>query len=317
MEWTNRPDMPFAMDGYIQSVIVLGTIYVGGGYAGRGSDNNYIVMTYDTCSPCEWHQLPPYRAKGFSMAVVNNQLLLAGGRERNNTITKRISNSFRRDHRDIAVTNLLGVWETDGKKWTHPYPPMPTARSGSSVVAYKQWLLVAGGVSCRVKVSTVDVLDVDSLQWWSAPSMPTPLSDMRSTILGDMWYIMVGDVYNIDKVYSVSVPALLSHSNFVSSRNKSYHLWNIMSGLGLIFSTPICIGGSLLAVGGKNVKDCKAVTAIHRYLPEIEEWVVVGELPSPLYHCTCAVISAGEVFVAGGVDISSGARVHVHVGYLI
>ena len=40
LSWRRGPDMPFWMSGYVQSVVVEGTVYVGGGYVDK--DNNYI-----------------------------------------------------------------------------------------------------------------------------------------------------------------------------------------------------------------------------------------------------------------------------------
>ena len=69
--------MPFGMSDYVQSVVVEGTVYVGGGLAGHGSDNNYIVMTYNI-STGKWATLPPYRAGYFAMTAINNQLGVSG-----------------------------------------------------------------------------------------------------------------------------------------------------------------------------------------------------------------------------------------------
>ena len=63
-----------------------------------------------------------------------------------------------------------------------------------------------------------------------------------------------------------------------------------MPGLQTTRSTPVSIRGSLLAVGGRD-KDDKAVSAIHLYQPDTGEWVKVGDLPTPQYHCTCAMIT--------------------------
>ena len=69
---------------------------------------------------------------------------------------------------------------------------MPTARGYPSAVVYKQWLIVAGGWTGDHGLSTVEVLDVASNQWYSAPSTPAPWNSMKSAILGDMWYLMGG-----------------------------------------------------------------------------------------------------------------------------
>ena len=302
IEWTRGHDLPFGMTCYIQSVAVLETVYVGGGLAGPGNDDdNFIVMAYHTRSR-NWHQLPPYKAGDFAMAAINNQLVLVGGRDPGDD-----------------VSNLLGVWDNDTRKWTHPYPPMPTARYGSSVISYKQWLLVAGGMCHNDSLSAVEVLDVDNKLWFSAPSTPAALSAMRSTIVGDMWYLMGGCVDSIatDKVYSVSLTAIISQDNSVGYINLHHHIWNIMSGLEHNYSTPLGIGGSLVAFGGRSVTDRKAVSAIHRYLPETKEWGGIGELPSPLYHCTCAVTSAGEVLIAGGVCTNYLCSLKVFLGHFV
>ena len=132
--------MPFAMRGYIQSVVIHGTVFVGGGFADR--DNNYIVMEYDTCSG-KWGRLPPYRLCNFAMTVINNQLVLVGGKDKQEKKSK-----------------LLGIWSTDSKKWTHPYPDMPTARSSSSAVTYDKWLIVSGDRSGDdTFLSTAEVLN--------------------------------------------------------------------------------------------------------------------------------------------------------------
>ena len=268
----------------IQSVVVQGTLYFGGGSAGQGGDN-YMVMTYDIHSH-KCHQLPPYMDRDFAMTVVRNQLVLVGGRDRRG-----------------AVTDHLGVWKADGMRWTHSYPSMPTARYNSSAVTYKKWLVVAGGISDFGNLSVVEVLDLDSERWCKATSTPSPWSSMRSSTIGDMWYLMGGRSFEgADKIYSVSLPALISRSNTTSSSKSPNQM---MPGLGCSYSTPLCTGGSLFVVGGWNIKDCIAVSTIHRYLPRIKKWISVGDLPSARYNCTCVVTPSGEVLVAGGYGNNS------------
>ena len=103
--------MPFWMSYCVQSVVVQGKVYVGGGDDGYGSSNNYIIMEYDLWLG-EWDTLPPYAARDFAMTTINDQLLLVGGHWAHCGLSKELS-----------------VWEMDKKEWTHPYPDMPTARS--------------------------------------------------------------------------------------------------------------------------------------------------------------------------------------------
>ena len=277
--------MPFGMEGYAQSVVVEGTVYVGGGYAGLGSDNNYIVMTYDI-STGKWATLPPYRARDFAMTAINNQLVLVGGEEHG------------------SRSKVVGVWDADNKQWTNPYPEMHTARSQCSAVVHNEWLVVAGGRPSGGKLLSVEVMNTNSKQWYAGPPIPIPWNSMKTATFGDECYFMGG--YNAtgstNTVYSVSLSALTTSLN---SSTRKGQIWKEISGLQTTYSTPLSISGSLLAVGGRD-KGRKNVTAIHLYQPDTGEWVKVGDLPTPRYNSTCAMITNREMVVAGG--LSGGNR---------
>ena len=187
--------MQFEKTGYVQSVVVQGRVYVGGG-VGLGGDDFFVVMEYDISSE-KWAELPLYRACYFAMTVINNQLVLVGGLEHG------------------GYSKVLGVWRAENKEWTHPYPVnMPTARSDCSAVVYNEWLAVAGGLGDGVeRLSSVEVMNIDSGQWYAAPPTPTPWSSMGTAIVGDTCYFMGGltKKYAVatTEVYSVSLPALI------------------------------------------------------------------------------------------------------------
>ena len=275
--------MPFGMSDYVQSVVVEGTVYVGGGGAGYGSANNYIVMTYDI-STWKWATLPPYRAWAFAMTAINNQLVLVGG-----------------SYRGVGKSKVVGVWDADNKQWTHPYPEMHTARDLCSAVVHNEWLVVAGGWSTGARLSSVEVMNTNSNQWYAGPPTPIPWKTMKTATVGDECYFMGG--YNAtgfrnNTVYSVSLSALTTGLN---SSTRKGQIWKEISGLQTTNSTPLSISGSLLAVGGRD-KDRKTVTAIHLYKPDTGEWVKVGDLPTPRWNCPCAMITDRELLVAGGCD---------------
>ena len=263
--------------------MVQGIVYVGGGWA--DGNNRHIVMEYVTRSG-KWGMLTPYRLCNFAMTVINNQLVLVGGEDK-----------------WIRKSKLLAVWSTDSEEWTHPYPDMPTARFNAFAVTYDKWLIVAGGRSGDgTCLSTVEVINIDTKQWYTGTPTPTAFTHMKTAIVGDLWYLMGGHDDNdraTDIVYSVSLPVLISQ---VNSTQRDPQIWKCISGLGLYYSTPLSISGSLLAVGGEIMGKREVVTTIHHYQPETEEWVKVGDLPYPRINCTCIVINNGEVLVAGGVD---------------
>ena len=288
LDWRRGPDIPFSMYRYIQSVEVEGTVYVGGGWTDREEDR-HTVVAYNPQS-CNWHALPPYSTTWFAMTTINNKLVLVGG------------------YHNPSTVDLLGVWQTDNNQWTYPFPPMPTPRSLPSATSYKHWLVVAGGISSvslsSVSLSTVEVLDVHNKQWSTGPSTPAPWSSMMSTIKGDTWYLMggwCGGTKTVD-VYSASLDSLVSQ---LKPNNLKNAVWNKISGHKHYTSSPLNIGGTLLAAGGYHNHPTSVSSSIHCYVPETEEWVVAADLPCGLRTCTCTVI-ADKLYVFGGNDGKKG-----------
>ena len=274
LDWRRGPDMPFAMCDYIQAVEVEGTVYVGGGKPDK-TNNMYIVMTYDTHS-CKWHTLPPYSAMKFAMTTIHNKLVLVGGRH------------------NLDAVDQLGMWQTDSNQWTCPFPSMPTPRHSPSATSYKHWLVVAGGYRLNY-LSSVEVLNVDNNQWSTGPSTPTPWQYMKSTTIGDTWYLM-GGYDALASGYYISLEALASHSATDSS-----NIWRKLPSPNYSYSCPLNIEGSLLAFGGWDREKKCAVSAIQHYVPETNTWVAAGELPRALYTCTC-IMTSGKLYMIGGQD---------------
>ena len=270
--WRCGAFMPFEMGGYVQSAMLQGTVYVGGGDAHRrNSKKHNIVMAYHIGLE-KWAELPPYRAHHFAMTVINNELLLAGGWESDRS-------------------KVVGVWRPDSKKWTHPYPDMSTPRLGCSAVAFKEWLVVAGGVGDGgADLYSVEVLNTDTKQWSAGPPTPAPWSYMKTAIVGETCYFMGGHIDGVSttRVYSVSLPAIPSkHFDFKEISQLPTHQF-----------TPLSIRGSLLTVGGKSRG--RYVSEIHLYQPDSGKWVKVGDLLTPRCDCVCTMLTDGELLVAGG-----------------
>ena len=198
----------------------------------------------------------------------------------------------------VYRSKVLGVWRADSKKWTHPYPDMPTARALCSAVAYKEWLVVAGGKGGGGdRLSSVEVMNTDTKQWYASSPTPVAWSFMKISIVGDTCYFMGGligsGIRDTNKVYSVSLPALVSQLN----SSEDTQIWKEIPQLPIARAAPLSISGSLLAVGGR---DTYASACILLYQPATGEWVKVGDLTSPRRDCTCTMLTDREFFVAGG-----------------
>ena len=243
------------------------------------TDDEYIVMTYDI-SAGKWATLPPYSTCYFAMTAIDNHLVLVGGKERYS------------DH-----SKVLGMWSEGSKKWTHPYPDMTTPRSSCSAVVYKQHLVVAGGEGAGGdSLSSVEVMNTDNKQWYAGRPTPIVWSKMKTAIVGDTCYFLSGTTegcYN-NKVYSVSLPALVSQLNSDSSEQ----IWNEMSSrMPFTRVAPLSIGGSLLAV---NKIYRLPVSTLHFYQPNPGRWEKAANTPTQRYLCTSIITTDKELVVAGG-----------------
>ena len=268
--------MPIEMGTTVQSVVIGDTVYVGGGDAVNYRD----LCTVMKLEQDQWTKLPEYTARCFAMTSLANQLVLVGGW----------------DLRNNKPTNQLAVFESG--EWTHPYPPMNIARGSSTAVSFNNRIIVAGGRDDKVRISSVEVLDVASRRWYIAQSLPNPQSGLKSTLIENTLYLMVGVDHTgtTETVYHVDLNELIAkaHSNLDTPT-----LWQTLQEAPLMWSAPLSIGRSLLAVAGADDRGNPS-SSIHLYQPDTRRWVKVGDLPTARYYCTCSVLPSGEVIVAGG-----------------
>ena len=269
--------MPIKMGTSVQSVVIGDTVYmyVGGGFA----DNDRDMCTVMKLEQDQWTKLPEYTAQWFAMTSLANRLVLVGGR----------------DPRNNKPTNQLAVFESG--EWTHPYPPMNIARDYSTAVSFNNHIIVAGGNDDKGRTSSVEGLDVASRRWYIAQSLPYPRSDLKSTLIGNTLYLMGGfdDTRAIKTVHHVDLNELIAKA---LSNLDTPTLWQTLQEVPLVFSAPLSIGRSLLAVGGRDGDNSSS--SIYLYQPDTRRWVKVGDLPTARYRCTCSVLPSGEVIVAGG-----------------
>lgn len=283
-------DTPFVMTNYVQSVVLEGRLYVGGGVAGTGSRNNYIVMEYDIFSRIWRRALPPYTAQYFAMTAIKDQLVLVGGAEQVQDESK--------------ASNELGAWDSERNEWKHPYPKMLQQRSGCSAIVYNEWLVVAGGWADKHPLSSVEVLNIERGQWYAGPPTPIPWYCMKTALVGDTGYFMggtdeSGSSYTTN-VYQVCIELLISQATS-TPYNKDRPLWNTIP-LEFTGISPLSFNGSLLIVGGLD-EDCFSSNYIQLYQPDTEKkWEKVGYLKSPRYNCSCIQITDSDVLVILGEE---------------
>lgn len=285
LQWRIGTNMPNHMHYYPEAVVInRSQVYVGAGSTYDFCERE-TVMVYDVESD-RWSELPPYDCYWFGMTSTNGDrhLVLVGGVD--------IQSGDR--------TNKLGRWDEEANKWGHPYPPMPTARSGPTVVTFNnRWLIAAGGYNENEgPLTTVEVLDVLSCRWYCASPLPIEQFKMSSAIIGNMLYLLGGYPYGLgQQVLCVCLDDLIYQALYKLITPSSP--WKKLPDTPAQKSTALSLDGCLLAVGGV----CNS--AIHFYQPSSRSWIKVWDLTSSKHECACAVLPSGEVFVVGGAICSS------------
>ena len=290
--WKRGKDMPFMMSYYPDIAVLKEIVYVGGGglpIVNMGTET-HTVMMYDIQRD-NWKMLPPYSFYWFSLTVLNDQLVLVGGVDE-----------------DDERTNKLGVLD-DKAQWTHPFPPMPTARSGATVVTHSnRWLVAAGGYNefCD-SGSEVEIFDLSVRQWYRGTSLPIEGYKMSSTIIKNTWYILGGFTYETTdrEVLCVNLNDLIIQAISQRPTSSPSTEWYILPSTPLVRSTALALNGALLAVGGELEG-----SAVCLYEPRCRRWNKVEELLSEREQCACTVLPCGKVFIVGG------ATEQVHIGTL-
>ena len=267
LKWKKSGEMPLGVWS-AHAVEVGGKVYIGGGDA-EGSDHK--VLEY-TIQGGQWREIETPICE-FGMAVVNDQLILIGGR-------------------DGVPTDQVWVLESDSNTWTQPFPAMPTGREWVSAVSYKRWVLAVGGYGNKC----VEVLDTVSKKWYTAASLPSDAEQPSLAVIQDTLYV----VWEKSAV-SVSIPMFISDamSRSTASNEPRSTEWQPLPHTPTSYPAITSFHGSLLAVG-----ECDSPSStIAMYLPQTEQWLTVAQLPTPRSDCTCVVLpETQEIMVVGGSD---------------
>ena len=241
----------------------------------------------------KWSELPKCPNSYASLAVVNSLLTAIGGKTSNDEVTN----------------SLLSLTDS---KWRIRFPPMPTKRWLTAAVCSGRSLVVAGGNGERDKdLSTVEVMDTETLQWSTASSLPHPLYQASTTLCGDQVYMLGGfDQTNKQSksVFTCSLAALLQscQQQSLGARLRTLSLasrpkvWHQLADTPVTLSTCASLQGRLLAVGGCDSDD-KLTTVIHMYNTTTNSWEVISHMASPRCRCLVAVLPHNELMVVGGL----------------
>ena len=250
----------------------------------------------------DWSKLPECSQFDFGLAVINNLITAVGG----------VVNG--------QCTNCLSGFR--GGQWVTVFPPMPTKRCWPAVISAQNYLIAVGGRGVVGALSTVEAMDMNTLQWSTAASLPKPVRNMSATVSGGCLYLLGGfDEYGraTHAVFTCTLDSLI-HSRHPLSQTPPHtseaSVWQHVADVPVVFSTCITLNEKVLAVGGRDSHG-NPTPAVHMYNPESDLWLRLGNMTTARYDCL--VVGLRDCIIAvGGYIFSSFNRecATVEVGYL-
>jgi len=278
LKWKQGASAP-VRNGYHNAILFEGKIYIGGGNDHGLIKPSHRIHIYDPSNDC-WSHSPisvPYH--WFAMAILNNQLVIAGGKDRCNHVTSTIF--------------LL-----DNSNQLKCYTKMNTPRCLATAVGHQQNLLVVGGKgNTHQLLASTELFDSVSRQWHVTSDLPSPHCSLQAVTTSNTIYLLGGGSQDSSssKVFTVSL-------DMISNKELK---WNCPLNTPWNRSTPVSIQGrELLTVGGrKKTGDHSYVytSDIHVLNKTNNSWKMIEQIPSP--RVAPAVVNTDDtIVVIGGVD---------------
>ena len=302
LTWQQCADLPEKC--WAKSVAELdGKVYA----AVLDSKGGYVTPLMYESSKDQWSWLPNLPCAHFSLVTVpdRKQLLAIGGMVGN-------INGM------IKITNKVFVWDEENRKWTTPYPNMPTARCLCSSISHGSTVIVADGVTCinpLTMTRAVEVLHIKEhslftkTHWGVVEQLPHVMFDAIPLIVEDKMYFVAGysDVVGSTcNVVTTSLPELLQSSNRNTS---SSQVWNKLPDMPyssisinhyqrhvITFSE-----GHKVEQPDKDKPVAQSIPLIHIYNPDTRSWDCVGEIPHGYLLGRSVHIRKNKLIFIGGL----------------
>ena len=239
----------------------------------------------------KWNKLPKCPQSDFTLVVVNGVLRAVGGIDSSGNATNKL-------------LSLVG-----NGKWVEQLPCMPTKRCWTTAVYSGKTLVVIGGAS-GVRLKRVELMDIDSLQWFIASELPHPLCEASATVCGDNLYLVGGldqDGNATKSVLTCCLSTLVQSAKPATLGGRSEkafsqteQVWREVASLPVAHSTCASLNGQLIAVGGWDSDNKKSTNSVYAYDPTTDRWDVISLMPTARSRCLVAVLPGNQLMVLGG-----------------
>ena len=249
----------------------------------------------------QWTALPECPHYLSALTVVNKQLTTVGG-----------------SHGPLGVdpTNSLASLTGEGKdrKWVEHFPRMPTSRYLLAAVCRGTSLIAAGGRGGGRRLRTVEVMDTESLQWTLVNPLPHPMYGASIAVSQEKVYLLGGWDQNGGTLSVFTCSTLQTQPLDAQLEKPANQLtpWHQVADARHYFSTAVCVGEVLLAIGGESAAR-ERTSAIAAYNPTSDSWEDIGHMTTPRSLPLVALLPSNELIVAGDY----GGYTKVEIGKIV
>jgi len=259
------------------AVQLNGLVYMGGG--NETVQRSYTINCYDPVNNL-WGSSPintPYCY--FAMTTLNNNLLIAGGKDKSYKSTNQI------------LTLDAGKFKN--------YAKMTSARAYATAAGHQGMLIITGGWDNKYNtLSSTELFDSNNRKWYTCRDLPQPHSCLQSVILDNILYLLGGD--NEDGKPS---PAVFSASLDALSRHQLK--WNTYQDAPWCLSAPISVKGThLLIVGGVKVieNEYTRTSDVYKLNKVSHSWENIEHIPSARQAPAAVSTADNRIIVIGGCN---------------
>ena len=267
-------------------------VFITGGRQGN-SDPCKVIQVYHIDDQ-EWTTISDIPQYWCGVDVIQGHLTLIGGVD---AVTGE-------------DTGKLSTYVND--HWEEIYPPMPTPRYCLGIALEDNLLITAGGECAEAAMSTVEVLNTESKQWYSLKSLqlPEPICSCDMTISSG--YVYIGGGGNAAKEASKSywrLPWSAIQQSVQSRDNTSSPVtWEKIADSPFIASSLLPNSKLPVLFGGEDDKtsEYKTRSDIFVYDPTQKRWTAVGNISTECGYLCVVPINSNVVFVcSGSIDSES------------
>ena len=258
------------------AVWLNGLVYVGGGYE-TGLRSSYIINCYDPVKN-SWNSPTNTPYCYFAMTTLNDNLLIAGGKDKSYKGTNQI------------LTMDAGRLKN--------YTKMITARSYATATGHQGMLIITGGDDDKDNtLSSTELFDSSNGQWYMSNDLPQPHSWLQSVIVDNILYLLGGankDGEASPAVFTAPLDTLSSHQL----------KWNTPQDTPWCDYAAVSVHGTHLLIvgGGKMIGDEYTRTSdVYKLNKVSHSWEAIGNIPSARSSSAAVSTADNRIIVIGGL----------------